>query len=214
MTPPTNPAFQDYRLGDLATAPLFRRDHLGFRVEYPETGFTWSESASKLSKNQKRYGEEESASSGAGEASLPQRQVRYHSQAYPSSRPSGASSSEPVVEEDYAAAEAAWRAEQAEKERQATLSAEARRLEYHQQRQMQFRAPPPPPPAAAAAAPGAGRAILTSSLSESRAFGESATSTGRNPLLQPVDHLNQNLYPTPGFKASPFNSQFDAPMPR
>jgi len=63
VTPPTNPAFSDYRLGDLATAPLFRRNHLGFRVDYPEKQFTWSASAALLQKNQKKYGDDDTANS-------------------------------------------------------------------------------------------------------------------------------------------------------
>ena len=54
VTPPNNPAFSDYQLGDLATAPLFRRDHLGFRADYPEDApYSWAQGANKLSKNAK-----------------------------------------------------------------------------------------------------------------------------------------------------------------
>lgn len=68
VTPPTNPAYAPHRLGDLDTAPLFRRDHLGFRQEYPDTPFTWSESAAKLTKNQKTYGGDDEADAAAGQA--------------------------------------------------------------------------------------------------------------------------------------------------
>lgn len=51
------------------------------------------------------------------------------------------------------------------------------------------------------------RAVLTSSL----AAEESASKTGRNPLLQPADHLNHNLYPLPALKQSPYNPAFNVP---
>lgn len=53
------------------------------------------------------------------------------------------------------------------------------------------------------------RAVLTSSLSHDRPTSLSAT--GRNPLLQPNDYLNRNLYPRPGYKTSDINPAFDAP---
>jgi hypothetical protein len=80
VTPPTNPAYAPPSSGDLDTAPLFRRDHLGFRANYPERPFTWSESASKLTKNQKRYGDDDtpaSPSSSQVVGALPARKVAF-----------------------------------------------------------------------------------------------------------------------------------------
>jgi len=63
VTPPTDPAFEEVREGDLATAPLYRRTHLGFRADYPDNKFSWQlDAAGKLKKNQKTYGSEEERS--------------------------------------------------------------------------------------------------------------------------------------------------------
>lgn len=205
VTPPTNPAFSEYRLGDLATAPLFRRDHLGFRVEYPDAQFTWSDSANKLKKNQKQFGEQGLQRSES--PALEQRRVQWRGG--PAHSPSGHSDS---LEEQQRQQAAYYQYQQ----RQFEEAYAQRQAAEAQQQQQQ-----PPPPSQLQQN---GRAILTSSLAPSRL----STASGLAPIWGPqaashsspltqaerqviADKTNPHRYPTPGFKSSPYNPQFDGP---
>lgn len=194
VTPPTNPAFVDYRLGDLATAPLYRRDHLGFRVEYPDSPFSWTASSEKLKKNQKSYGSEGLQRSET--PNLPRRTVQWQgSAAYPDT--------------------ARQREFEAEQQDRAWAESQAQEAEFQRRfadRQAWERSQ------AAAARAGQespltrnGRAILTSSMSPGRLAAVASPPSNLSATQQQIelDHRNPNRYPVEAFKTSKFNPQFD-----
>lgn len=194
VTPPTNPAFVDYRLGDLATAPLYRRDHLGFRVEYPDAPFSWTASSEKLKKNQKTYGSEGLQRSEA--PNLPRRTVQWQgSAAYPDT--------------------ARQREFEAEQQDRAWAESQAQEAEF-QRRFADRQAWERSNAAAARTGPESqltrnGRAILTSSMSPGRLAAASSPPANLSATQQQIelDHRNPNRYPVEAFKTSKFNPQFD-----
>lgn len=190
VTPPNNPQFVDYRTGDLATAPLYRRDAAGFRREYPDANFSWQKAADGLKKNQKRWGEEEPVVSSPGP--LPPRSVEFHLSSFPSYPPPPAAASS-SGSGSHSLARGAPPAPPSAGELAETQRLAAAQAEFEQafQARSTLKAPE--------------RAVLTSSLTEPR----SESQAGRNPMLHQADHLNPNLFPLPGLKQSPYNPAFN-----
>jgi type II secretory pathway pseudopilin PulG len=228
VTPPNQTAFVDTPAGPLATAPLYRRDHLGFRRDFPDEPATWSVGTSQLRKNNKQYGDDEPAAAAAAQVpALPRRTVQWQgSAAYADPEALGREAEERRQWERQQAAEDAYAAQ--------------RRARGWNGQEEEDPIPPPAP------LPANGRAILTSSLSPAR---QKATGAGRSfgfgTTADPVtfeggpdassrrlpwattsqanrhvltdaektlmhEKANPNLYPTPAFKQSKFNPQFDA----
>jgi len=221
VTPPNQPAFVETPLGPLATAPLYRRDHLGFRRDYLDEPATWSVGAGELRKNIKQYGEEPQAARAAAAAAptLPRRTVQWQGSA--------------AYEDPDALAREAEEQRQWERQQAAEAEYEARRRAAGQGASTEEQLPAPAP------LPANGRAILTSSLSPARraamgagrGFGVSAE-VPYEPIRQPwavisradslkgnttdaerrlaEDKANPNKYPLPGFKTSAHNPAFNA----
>lgn len=210
VTPPSNPAFSDFQLGDLATAPLFRRDHLGFRADYPEDiPFSWSEGATKL-KKQSQTTAAENVGSSTLPSLLPPRTVQWHGSASASS----ASPSYNTIRRNGGGFEQEEQLRYDEAQRQ-------QQQQWQQQSRSSFNDPtssssprPLSPAASSSQQAQTGRAILTSSLSPSRFHATAMSSTSLTSAQQQLikDGNNANLYPLPGLKSSKFNPQFDAPQ--